>query len=52
MIAGGTLAQLLVSTETMDMLSNIADDVQRAAIAAHLLWASGISSYKSETRLR
>lgn len=49
MVAGGTLAQLLVSTETMDMIANIADDVQRAAIAAHLLWASGISPHAAQT---
>ena len=51
MVAGGTLAQLLASTETMDMLCDLVDDTQRAAIAAHLLWASGISPHPSETRL-
>ena len=49
MVAGGTLAQLLASKETMDMLSNIADDEQRAAIAAHLLWASGISPHAAQS---
>lgn len=45
MVAGGTLAQLLASTETIDMISNIVDDEARGAIAAHLLWASGISPH-------
>jgi len=48
MVAGGALAQLLASTETMDMISSILDDEQRAAIAAHLLWAVGISPHKTQ----
>ena len=52
MVAGGTLAQLLASTETMDMLCDVMDDVRHAAIAANLFWSAGISPHPTETRLR
>lgn len=48
MVAGGTLAQLLASTETMDMLCGLMDDVRRAAIAANLFWSAGISPHETE----
>jgi hypothetical protein len=47
-VAGGTLAQLLLSPEAADILANIANDEQRGGIAALLLWSAGISPYHGE----
>jgi hypothetical protein len=48
LVAGGALAQLLLSPEAAEMLASIANDEQRGGIAALLLWSAGISPHETE----
>jgi hypothetical protein len=48
LVAGGALAQLLLSPGAADMLASIANDEQRGGIAALLLWSAGISPHRVE----
>ena len=47
-VAGGVVAQLLASPETMALLASVDNDEQRAGIAALLFWNSGISPHPAE----
>lgn len=48
MVAGGTLAQLIASDATTEILSGIDNAVHRGAVGAHLLWSAGISPHPIE----
>lgn len=48
-VAGGVVAQLLGSPETMALLASVDNDEQRAGIAALLFWSSGISAHPAES---
>ena len=53
MVAGGTLAQLLASTETMDTLCDVMDDEGVLPLSQRSFFPSaGISPHPTETRLR
>lgn len=47
MVAGAAMGQLIASEQTTSMLNGLIQDVERGAIAARLLWASGISPHES-----